>query len=152
MPVKLMKKAKAERINVKGESRMNIHKTYELAFPIEHVYAAWVSSNTVIPPATSMDILPEIGGHYRLFIEMPDMKSSNEGKFLIIEPNRHIRYTWEWNNDGNVTEIDVVFIPIQQGTRIVLKHSGFTDQQSMAMHDAGWDSYVEGFTNYLADV
>ena len=51
---------------------MIIEKQYELPFPISHVYAAWVSSDTVIPPATSMDVLPEVGGHYRLIMEMPD--------------------------------------------------------------------------------
>jgi hypothetical protein len=43
----------------------NIEKTYELPFSPQQIYAAWVSSNTVIPPATKMDINPIEGGHYR---------------------------------------------------------------------------------------
>lgn len=130
---------------------MNIIKTYELPFPKEKVYANWVSSNTVIHPATSMDISPQVGGHYRLNIDTPEFTSKNEGVFLIVEPTSHVRYTWEWNHDGEVSEIDVKFSCTDKGTNIIVEHSGFTKQQSADMHSQGWDNYIEGFTQFLSN-
>lgn len=66
--------------------RMVIEKQYELPFSRDVVYTVWVSSDTVISPATSMDVLPEIGGHYRLFMETPEFASKNEGYFLVSSP------------------------------------------------------------------
>lgn len=129
---------------------MHIQKQYDLPFPIEQVYAAWVSSNTVIAPATAMDINPIVGGHYRLLMEMPDRTAKNEGKFLAVEPGKHVRYTWEWNGDGEVSEIDVTFKSTASGTLITLKHDGFDKQDSADMHDVGWDRYIAGFTDFLA--
>lgn len=128
---------------------MKIEKHYELPFPPEVVYTAWVSSNTVIPPATSMDIDPVVGGHYRLIMESADFTSRNEGHFLAVVPIHNVRYTWEWNGDGEVSEIDVTFVAIDAGTRISLTHSGFSKQESLAAHDSGWDSYIDGFAEFL---
>ena len=129
---------------------MEISKRYELPFPVEKVYSAWVSSETVIPPATSMDVLPEIGGHYRLLMEMPDFTGKNEGEFLLVEPNQRVTYTWEWNGDGEVSTIDVKFLQSDTGTIVELKHTGFANQESVDNHDSGWDSYIEGFTSHLS--
>lgn len=132
-----------------AELTMDIEKTYELPFPPEQVYAAWVSSRTVIAPATAMDIDPVVGGHYRLIMENPDFTGRNEGVFLAVEPGRHVRYTWEWNNDGKVTEIDVTFSAVEAGTRIEIRHTGFDNEESAEMHSSGWDSYISGFTALL---
>lgn len=123
---------------------MKILKTFKLPFSRETVYAAWVSSDTVIPPATSMEINPVKGGHYRLLMQTPDVSMRNEGTFLDVDPGKNVRYTWEWNGDGEVTEIDVTFVEAADGSQVLLRHSGFSDEQSRAMHDAGWDSYISG--------
>ena len=128
---------------------MDLEKQYDLPYPPARVYAAWVSSDTVIPPATAMDISPVVGGHYRLTVEMPGYVGKNEGEFLIVEAEQHIRYTWEWNGDGDVSEIDVTFSATPGGTRIDLLHTGFSNQESADTHDSGWDSYIAGFTEFL---
>lgn len=130
---------------------MEINKHYDLPFPVETVFAAWVSSDTVIPPATGMDVLPEVDGHYRLIMETPDFNGRNEGKFLLVEPNTRVIYTWEWNNDGEVSTVDVSFKASDEGTRIDLVHNGFTSNESVTNHDSGWDSYIEGFTRHLSE-
>jgi len=128
---------------------MEIEKSWDLPFQPEAVYAAWVSSNTVIPPATHLDIKPELGGYYRLMMETPDFNGRNEGEFLVVEPCSRVRYTWEWNGDGEISTIDASCSVINQGTPIDLKHTGFTHPESVKNHDVGWDSYIEGFTQFL---
>ena len=127
----------------------NIVKDYKLNFPRTRVYAAWVSSKTIIAPATDMDVNPVVGGHYRLIMETPKQSSSSDGTFLIVEENRHLRYTWKWSNEDEVTEIDVKFSSTEHGTAIHLEYSGFQSDASRDMHDSGWDSYIAGFTDHL---
>lgn len=134
-----------------NEGTMLITKTYELPYPLADVYAAWVSSETVIPPATSMDVLPIEGGHYRLYMETPDFTMTNEGKFTVVKPEEQVVYTWEWNKDGEVTTIDVRFSATEVGTRIDLTHTGFEKAESVQMHDEGWDSYIRGLIVFLDD-
>lgn len=130
---------------------MDIDKTYLLPFPVELVYSCWTSSKTVIPPATRMDIDPVVGGHYRLFMEMPDAKMSNEGRFLEVVSDQLLKYTWEWNGDGEVTEITVRFNARENGTEIHILHTGFATKESAVMHDSGWDSYVDGLIAFISD-
>lgn len=131
---------------------MDVLKTYDLPFAVETVYAAWVSSGTVIPPATAMDIDPVVDGHYRLLMDTPDGSWRNEGRFLEVEPGRRVKYTWEWNGDGEVTEIAVDFEPSETGATVRIAHTGFAGEDSARMHDAGWDSYIEGFKAHLAGI
>ena len=128
---------------------MDLEQSYVAPFTPDDAYAAWVSSDTVIPPATAMEIEPVVGGHYRLIMETPDGVSRNEGRFLAVEPGRHVRYTWEWNGDGEVTEIDVTFAPAPEGAAITIRHTGFQSEQSRDMHAAGWDSYITGFIAHV---
>jgi len=118
-------------------------------FPLTKVYDAWVSSETVIEPATSMDIDPVVGGHYRLIMDTPDFTLMNEGTFSVVEPEKRVVYSWEWNHDGEVTEIDVRFFAIDGLTKIEITHTGFTKEESVTNHDSGWDSYMGGLIEHL---
>jgi uncharacterized protein YndB with AHSA1/START domain len=130
---------------------MDIRKTYHFPFSVELVYSAWTSSETVIAPATRMNINPVVGGDYHLFIETADYTATNKGKFLEIVKNNFLKYSWEWNGDGEITEIAVKFDAKSNGTEIHLLHSGFRSSQSANMHDSGWDSYFEGLENFMSD-
>lgn len=130
---------------------MEIRASYTVPFPVQTVYRAWVSSDTVIAPATAMDVLPEVGGHYRLIMQGEEFSMHNEGKFIEVKPEEFVHYTWEWNGDGEVSHIEVGFTPLDDGTQIDIYHYGFDKPASVASHRSGWDSYIEGFTQHLAD-
>ena len=126
-----------------------IEKIYEVPFGRQQVYSAWVSSNTVIPPATEMDIKPVVGGHYRLIVNGTDYAGMNEGTFSIVEPGKRVVYSWEWNKDGEVTQIEVNFRATDAGTTVHIFHSGFEKDESVTAHESGWDSYITGFIALL---
>lgn len=129
---------------------MDIRQSYELSFPVAELYAAWVSSATVISPATAMEIEPVVGGLYRLIMNTDGVPAIAAGRFQLVQHNRKLRYTWEWNHDGEVSVIEVTFTEIPMGTRIDIHHSEFDYAQSAERHAAGWDSYIEGLANFLA--
>lgn len=128
---------------------MKIDKHFELPFTPNRLFEAWVCSDTIIPPATRMDINPTVGGHYRLYMEMEDRCSRAEGLFFSVIPGRHLRYTWEWDRDGEITEIDVTFDPITKGTALHIQHSGFVKEASRDMNDSGWDDHIEQLSSML---
>lgn len=128
---------------------MNIDKTYELPYSANVIYDAWISSESVIAPVTSLDINPVVGGHYRLTIQTSEYFAKNEGKFLEIAPGSHLRYTWEWNDDGKATVISVRFTDFNSGSRVQIRHTGFNSTESLEMHSTGWDSYIDGLKQLL---
>ena len=129
--------------------RSSIDKRYVLPFPLARVYDAWISSKTIIPPATDMDVHPVVGGHYRLIMDTPAFSSRNDGRFLFVAPEQHLRYTWQWRGDDEITEIDVTFAKHATGTEVAITHSGFQSEESYTNHDNGWDSYIAGFIAHL---
>ncbi|KAA3647194.1 MAG: SRPBCC domain-containing protein [Chloroflexi bacterium] len=126
-------------------SDLSIHKTYQLDLPRKQLFEAWISPDSVIPPASKIEVDPRVGGYYRLF----SGSSIMEGEFLTLNPPGQVVYTWEWDNNGEVTQITVDFKKTEDGTEIVLLHSGFQSEESRAMHDKGWDSYVAGLVEFL---
>ena len=109
----------------------------ELAFDMKVAHTAWVSSNTVIAPPTSMDIEPALGGHYRLITDTSEFSGKNEGKFSLIEPQQRDLYTRKRNGDGEVTEIDVRVEVTVAGTKILIHHTGFMTDESVTNHNDG---------------
>ncbi|MEM1262650.1 MAG: SRPBCC domain-containing protein [Pseudomonadota bacterium] len=130
---------------------MRIEKTIAIDTTVARVYAAWVSNDTIIPPATRMDIDARVGGHYILYATTPEFSARNKGTFSVVEPNRRLVYSWEWDNDGEVSTIDVRFTAKDDQTVVELVHSGFHSKGSVSQHDAGWDHYFAGLAAYLAE-
>lgn len=128
---------------------MIIDKSYALPFSVSQTYAAWVSSDTVIAPATRMAVKPIVGGLYELFIETDDLTAHCEGLFDIIEPDSRVRYTWQWDGESEISVVDVSFKPDGDGTSVHLRHTGFMTQDSCDKHGKGWDNYIKGFTAFL---
>ena len=129
---------------------MEIDKSYRIDHRRADVYAAWVSAETVIPPATAMDVLPQVGGHYRLLMKTAEFEMSNEGVFLQVVPEDYLHYTWQWSGDDEVSEVEVWFRDEGVSTRIDLRHSKLTNSESVQNHDVGWDSYVVGLEQFLS--
>lgn len=126
-----------------------IEKSWTLPVPRQCVYDAWVSSDTVIPPATRMDVLPEVGGHYRLHIESPEMEATAEGRFLEVVPGERLVYSWAWDG-GPVSRIEVDFEDAAGGTTLRLRHHDLADEAARSAHDSGWDAYVSQLEALLA--
>lgn len=128
---------------------MKLDKSWHAPFSVTDVYKAWISPDSVIPPATRLEISATTGGHYRLIIDSPDFAARAGGLFSRVEPDHRLTYSWQWNGTGCVTEIDVTFSASDEGTRIRLVHSGFDDAESRDQHDSGWDNYISGLSTHL---
>ena len=72
-----------------------------------------------------------------------------EGAFTRFAENEHITYSWQWDGDDKITEVDAVFRNHPDGTEVQLTLSGFQSAESYDNHAAGWDAYIDGFSAYL---
>ena len=127
-------------------------KRYIIPASVKTVYSAWISPNTLVPPATRIEIDPIVGGNLVIHTKFCDVGSEMRGRFLAIEPYKRLVYNWEWNQDGQVSQVTVNFSGIgSDRTKIVLSHSGFRNSESATLHSDGWEHYFEGFIKLVAD-
>lgn len=128
---------------------LDIAKVYEIDLPREQLFNAWISPDTIISPVSKIEIEPQVGGFMKLFVETPQGMSQMHGVFHLCQYPERLKYSWEWNQDGEVTQIDVHFVKTATGTRIEIAHTGFHSKASRSTHDSGWDAYVDGVVNLL---
>ncbi len=126
----------------------SVSQKYSVAAPVEAVYAAWVSNDTVIPPVTRVDIDPVVGGHFRLRVGEGPESAQMQGTILVLEESLRIRYSWAWNG-GHESYVDVEFVAAGSSTTVTVQHSGLADAEDVKRHAAGWDSYVAGLQAVL---
>ena len=108
-------------------SNLTIHKKYKVNQPPERLFEAWVSPETIIPPVSKIEVEPKVNGFLKLIVESPQGTSVMQGKFRTVSYPTQLIYSWEWNNDGEITQITVDFNELTDGTEIVIVHSGFPE-------------------------
>ena len=123
-------------------------KTYDFEFPVEVVYATWISEKTVISPTAKLVIEPRPGGAYCLIMSN---NATMNGTFNAVSANRGLKYSWQWEGSDEITEVEVVFETRPDGSAVQLTHSGFQSSTSLENHATGWDSYIDGFSSYLRE-
>jgi uncharacterized protein YndB with AHSA1/START domain/uncharacterized protein YciI len=74
------------------------------------------------------------------------------GKYLEIDPPKKIVQTWQPDFDDNqVTTITYLLEPIEQGTRVVLRHEGFAARaDSCRGHGVGWERVLDWLSGFVA--
>jgi len=125
-----------------------ISKSYVFEFPVDVVYAAWISEKVVIAPTAKLVIEPRPGGVYRLIMSNDAVMN---GMFSQVSPNRQLEYSWQWAGGDEITEVEVVFETHPDGSAVQLTHSGFQSAASLQNHATGWDSYAAGFAAWLRE-
>lgn len=90
--------------------------------------------------SAEIEAIPE--GRFRM--SMAD-GSTAEGRFVELEPNRRIVFTWGWQGHPTVppgsTTVEIDLIPDGDGTLVRLVHRGLPPEDQ-PIHRAGWDRYL----------
>jgi uncharacterized protein YndB with AHSA1/START domain len=135
--------------------------TVDIAVPPERVFRAlttdeivrwWGSDDLYRTTAYTADL--RVGGRWRA-----DGKGADgapffvEGEFLEIDPPRTLVQTWRpaWEPDAPTTTIRYRLDPIDGGTRVTLRHTGFADRRdSCGGHASGWQRVLGWLGRHLA--
>ena len=83
-----------------------------------------------------VEVTPEVGGGLRVVGQAIDMGLT--GVFKEVEPPHRLTTSWQWDGDDDTTEVEVVLVEGDDGTEVVVTHSGNPTQQAVQDHATGW--------------
>jgi len=146
---------------VKSEA-LELTMEREFAHPPEAVFKAWTDQEAlrqwmgpgeVKCPGAEMDARQ--GGSYLFPMMTPDGANPTvRGKILEIVQNRKLRFTWAWDQEdgsaGQEMEVTLDFHETAGGTRLVLHHTNFIDEDARDKHNGGWSGCCDNLEAYLA--
>jgi uncharacterized protein YndB with AHSA1/START domain len=92
--------------------------------------------------ATEIELRP--GG--RRWLDMHGDRDIAVGEHTVIDPPRHIGFTWGWEGDDLVppgsSTVDVFLTEEAGGTRVRLEHRGLPSAEQREKHGGGWEYYL----------
>jgi uncharacterized protein YndB with AHSA1/START domain len=132
----------------------------EIAASPERVFAAisgaevaewWGSSATYRVTEWTADLRP--GGWWKSEgIGANGETFTVSGDVLEVEPPRLLVQTWRFAGRGTeTTTLRYRIDPIPGGSRVTIKHWGFTDAMSCESHAIGWERVLGWLTKWIAE-
>ena len=97
---------------------------------------------------SALEIEPAVGGIYKLIMQGGFCLT---GHFSVVETNKRLVYFWQWQDDNEITEVEVLFTQASAQTRVQLPHRGFVTKDSKQRHQEGWHSYLVGFEQLIVN-
>lgn len=132
--------------------------TVEIAAPPERVFRAlasneitdwWVRPGVFDTREWTGEL--RVGGHWRASGAGKGGPYGLEGEFLEIDPPRRLVHTWQGvGAPAAPTTVTYVLEPLGGGTRMTLRHTGFTSREVCANTCIGWETSFERLEEILA--
>jgi uncharacterized protein YndB with AHSA1/START domain len=129
----------------------NILATIEIAVPPERVFRALASKEIVdwwgaegVYRTTEWEGDVRVGGRWRAAgIDAEGKSFSVQGEYIEVDSPRLLTHTWQpdWE-PGSTTRVTYQLEPVEGGTRVTLRHVGFTSRDSCKSHTDGWGSVL----------
>jgi uncharacterized protein YndB with AHSA1/START domain len=130
----------------------------EIAAPPERVFQAlasrevvawWVRPGVFDTREWAGDV--QVGGRWRASGVGNGRPYVLEGEFLEIDAPRKLVHTWHPGGaPGGSTTVTYLLDPLEGGTRITLRHSGFTSRDVCNNTAIGWETSFERLAESLA--
>ncbi len=102
--------------------------------------ARWWGPRGFTTPEIEIDL--RVGGRYRFGMQPPEGDLFHlTGEFVEIDPPRHLRYTFTWEEpdpDDRETQVDISLEALDGGTRLVLHQAAFRTEARLELHRNGW--------------
>jgi uncharacterized protein YndB with AHSA1/START domain len=136
--------------------------TVEVAAPIERVFRALTDpaelpkwwGDPAVYQTTVMIADLRVGGRWRSEGKGADGHEFHvEGEYTVVEPPRRVAFTWRpsWDDTPD-TLVTYNLEPIDGGTRVTMRHTGFTaaSAESCRNHGNGWSRVLDWMTGFVA--
>lgn len=96
----------------------------------------------------------EVGGQYCAVITSPDdFQQTVNGCYHSIEKNKHLSFTWRWDDTNEVTKVNLEFSQMPNlGTSVILTQSGFYQEQDMLLQQGTWMDCLEKLSLVINDL
>lgn len=121
------------------------------AFVAGDQLSQWCAPRGMTVPKVALDA--RVGQGYRLTMEARDRSTFTvTGEYReLVRPTR-IAYTWQWVDEAMAALETLVLVelrPCDEGTELVLTHSGFSDPRMRDAHIPGWNSSLNRLVEML---
>lgn len=119
----------------------------------ERIYHAWTAEFDrwfASPGAIEMD--PTVGAPFWFDVLFEGERHAHYGRFLDLEPNRHVVQTWVSGRDGTRGAETVVHVELEaseRGCHLRLSHGGFLDAGALERHRESWPHVLEHLDEIL---
>jgi uncharacterized protein YndB with AHSA1/START domain len=102
---------------------------------------------------TDVEVNLHVGGTYFIEAVFPCYEPTKiDGEFLKVEQSDLLEYTWLTPVlNGRKTKVDVAFHDMEQGSKILLSHGEFENENEMQLHIHGWKEYLSRLTSLLGE-
>ena len=113
----------------------------------DEIYAAWMSSDGHgAMTGAEAHVDPRVGGDFDAW------DGYITGRTLALEPGRRIVQSWrtsEFDDTHEDSQIEVLLEPVEEGTRITIRHTNVPDGQT-GYEEGGWqESYFDPMREYF---
>ena len=141
-----------------GEAALNVNEVKVSAWyavDVHQAFAAWTDPAKIAvwfgPENYRAEVLEmevKIGGRWRFkMISQSGDVSHHRGRYLAIEPDKLLSFTWESEEDrdltgGRETRVSVHFCAEAGGTRVTLVHERLPTLQAKQALEFGWSSGI----------
>ena len=129
---------------------LGVYKTRRFPFAPARVYDTWIDPSIRVAPIVHMEAEVCVGGTVQIVIETGGVRSTMSGKYLAVEPETQLQYTWRWMHRDEETVVTVSFQEASTGCRLTLVHEGFTTPADREAHHLAWDAYLKQLDHELA--
>src|SRR5262245_43641499 len=130
----------------------------EIAAPPERVFAAissvevaewWGSAETYRVTKWTADVRP--GGSWKSEgVSADGRQFSVSGDFLRVEPPHLLVQTWKYDDQTTAaTTLQYRIDPIPGGSRVTVRHEGFSDAMTCEAHAMGWERILGWLTKWV---
>jgi uncharacterized protein YndB with AHSA1/START domain len=130
----------------------------ELPVPPERAYDAligpevtqwWVNPGVFDTREWEADVRP--GGAWRAAGVGRGQPYALEGEFVEVQPPRKLAHTWRPAGGlGRDTSVTYLLDPVARGTRLTLRHEGFTEPSVLVRTCLGWETSLEALEKLLS--
>lgn len=101
------------------------------------------------PPAFATDasLVAEVGGAFRAYSAPVGLGVS--GVVTQAVAGRRLALTWRWDAKQKETAAVLLFAPDGDGTRLTVRHDGFSTDEMVADHVRGWSDCLDRLIIHL---
>ena len=123
----------------------------------EQAYDLWTKpellSQWFCPKETPSEITmdPRVGGTFRFVVHYKaDDYFACTCRIRAMERPKRFAFTWQWDESSfetGISEVEVLFDPVPDGTAITLNHTKLASDYSVERHGEGWKQVLNRFEN-----
>jgi len=127
-----------------GDGPFEVRLARTVAAPPERAFAAWTLAEHWNRWFTSgAKLLAQPGGRY-------ENADGDGGRYLVVDPPHHLRFTWENARHCPDTVVDVTFAPtVDGGTHVELAHVDLATRADRDEMNGGWSWALDSLKAYL---